>query len=140
MGRKARPRHVSVDTGILNTAAKIVKEKYRQARHVSVVRVKQIQPPAMADPDQESATSLSKQPKTAKDRANKSLAHREFDRIIYGGRPGVRCKRCNDPLHGINPTNLKTHLRSCCPEVLAKVEGIVTEGRYCSEFQLLLLF
>ena len=58
-------------------------------------------------------------------RINRSLIHREFDPIIIEGKVGSRCKVCNFPMIGKNPTNLKTHLRSCNPQKLQKVEGMM---------------
>ena len=57
------------------------------------------------------------------DRINRSLVHREFIQILIDGKTASRCKICSFPMLGKNPTNLKTHLRSCSPEKLQKVEG-----------------
>ena len=61
--------------------------------------------------------------KKRKDRVNVSLAHREFVPCEIEGKPGSQCRECHFPMHGKNPTNLKTHLRTCNPEKLQKVEG-----------------
>ena len=69
-------------------------------------------------------------PPSKKQRANGSFVHEEFIRV-YEIRNGKRvlcskCKHCDDdPLSGVNPSNLRRHLKSAHIAIHDKVIGIV---------------
>ena len=79
----------------------------------------------MNDKDKDGSQSPAPPARKKADRINRSLIHREFIPIIIEGKAASRCKVCSFPIQGKNPTNLKTHLRSCNPLKLKKVEGML---------------
>ena len=67
-------------------------------------------------------------PQPKKVRANASSVHEEFTKvhIVNAGKQvwGSKCKHCDaDPLRGVNPSNLKRHLKSAHTAVFDKVQG-----------------
>ena len=79
----------------------------------------------MEDQDNEGSQPQANSSRKTSARINRSLIHREFIPIIIEGKVASQCKVCNFPMIGKNPTNLKTHLRSCNPQKLQKVEGMM---------------
>ena len=68
-------------------------------------------------------------PPTKKVRANASSVHDEYERVfvLNDGKSVLssKCKHCQaDPLAGVNPSNLKRHLKSAHTAVHDKVKGI----------------
>lgn len=69
-------------------------------------------------------------PPSKKIRANGSYVHEEFIKV-YENRNGKRvlcskCRHCDDePLSGVNPSNLMRHLKSAHIEIHDKVLGII---------------
>lgn len=69
------------------------------------------------------------EPQPKKVRANASSVHEEFTRvyIVNSGKQVLssKCKHCDaDPLSGVNPSNLKRHLKSAHIAVHDKVQGM----------------